>query len=137
MQDYECCMARHRKSPSGSARFVLPILILCLAVGGFVFFRGSGDSPARTIPLLEPRDYLDNALALRGNTYRLQGVVDDSLVWTPGNGRLISIQAGEILLPVVVPKEHSDLNIQKAQRLEFVLEVDEEGLLRATKVTKS
>jgi hypothetical protein len=130
-------MARHRKSPSGPARFVFPILILCLAAGGFVFFRGSGEGQARTIPLLEPRDYLDNALALRGNTYRLQGVVDDSLVWTPGNGRLISVQAGEVLLPVVVPREQSDLNIQKAQRLEFVLEVDEEGLLRATKVTKS
>lgn len=130
-------MARHRKSPSGPTRLIFPIAILCLAVGGFVFFRGSGEGLARTVPLLEPRDYLDNALALRGNTYRLQGIVDDSLAWTPGNGRLISVQSGEVLLPVLVPREHSDLNIQKAQRLEFVIEVDEEGLLRATKVTKS
>jgi len=86
---------------------------------------------------LDIASYLVNANSLRGNIYKLEGKVSESLAWSPDSGRLIAVEAENTLIPVLVTPEFHSLNIQKEQRLEFILEVDEKGILRTRKVVKS
>jgi hypothetical protein len=91
----------------------------------------------RTTPPLDIVSYLENANALRGNTYKLQGTVAESLAWSPDSGRLIAVEAEERIIPILVTPEFNGMNIQKEQQLVFILEVDENGILRSRKVSKS
>lgn len=130
-------MARKRKSPPRAA------WILVLVTVGILFFAalyllGSKDTnPARTTPPLDVASYLANANSLRGNIYKLEGTVAESLAWSPDSGRLIAVQTEDDIIPILVTPDFNSMNIQKEQRLEFILEVDEKGILRTRKVTKS
>lgn len=103
-----------------------------------VYLLGSKEkNNSRTTPSLDIPSYLANANSLRGNTYKLEGTVSESLAWSPDSGRLIAVEADENIIPILVTPEFSSLNIQKEQQLIFILEVDEKGILRTRKVTKS
>jgi len=86
----------------------------------------------RTSPLLDSASYLANASSLRGNTYKLSGEVSDMLAWSPTGGRLIAVatEAGNRILPVQVTDKFNSVNIQKGQRIDFLVEVDEKGILK-------
>lgn len=130
-------MARKKKS---SPRPTWLIAIIGLAVVAFIgsqFFNSKETDPYRTIPLLDASSYLENANSLRGNTYKLKGTVAESLAWSPNSGRLIAITVDNEELPLLVTPEFSSMNIQKEQNLIFVVEVDEKGILRTKKVSKS
>ena len=82
---------------------------------------------------------MENANSLRGNVYKVDGEVSNSLAWSPTKGRLfaVDIEQGKNTIPILVTKEFNDVNIQKGQKFTFVLVVDEKGLLRTKKITKS
>jgi len=84
--------------------------------------------------------YLDNANSLRGNEYRCSGMIDSSLAWSESEGRLLSVRVGatgaEELVPVIVPTQFNDMNIQKGQTYQFSLEVVEYGFLMAKDLRK-
>ena len=48
-----------------------------------------------------------------------------------------TLETDENIIPVLVTPEFQSMNIQKEQKLVFILEVDEKGILRTRKVTKS
>lgn len=130
-------MARKRKSPQSSA-WIIGVLALGLPVLGLVYILGSKENNStRTTPPLHISSYLANANSLRGNVYKLEGTVSESLAWSPDSGRLIAVEADEMIVPVLVTPEFNSLNIQKEQQLVFILEVDENGILRTRKVSKS
>ena len=130
-------MARKKKS---SPRPTWLIALIGLAVVAFIgsrFFNSQETDPYRTIPLLDASSYLENSNSLRGNTYKLKGTVTESLAWSPESGRLIAITVDDEQIPLLVTPEFSSMNIQKEQKLIFVVEVDEKGILRTKKITKS
>ena len=130
-------MARKRKSPP-RAGWILGLVTVGILFFAAIYLLGSKDSnPARTTPPLDVASYLANANSLRGNIYKLQGTVAESLAWSPDSGRLIAVQTEEDIIPILVTPDFNSMNIQKEQRLEFILEVDEKGILRTRKVTKS
>ncbi len=130
-------MARKRKSPQKSG-WLLGVAALGVLLFAGVYLLGSKESNnARTTPSLDIPSYLANANSLRGNIYKLEGTVSESLAWSPDSGRLIAVEADENIIPILVTPEFSSLNIQKEQQLVFILEVDEKGILRTRKVTKS
>jgi hypothetical protein len=94
-------------------------------------------SPYRTVPPLEVKSYLENSQSLRGNFYRLEGKVSELLAWSKDSGRMIAIEVENEIIPVLVTNEFVNMNIQKEQKLIFVVEVDEKGILRTRKVEKS
>ena len=129
-------MARKRKSPS-RAGWILGLVAVGILFFAAIHLLGSKDSnSARTTPL-DIASYLENANSLRGNTYKLQGTVAESLAWSPDSGRLIAVEAEEKIIPILVTPEFNAMNIQKEQQLVFILEVDEKGILRTRKVSKS
>jgi hypothetical protein len=130
-------MARKRKSPP-RAGWILGLVTVGILFFAAIYLLGSKDSnPARTTPPLDVDSYLANANSLRGNIYKLEGTVAESLAWSPDSGRLIAVQTEEDIIPILVTPDFNSMNIQKEQRLEFILEVDEKGILRTRKVTKS
>ena len=130
-------MARKRKSPQHRRWIPGITAFLALLAAGFYLLGSRQDTPHRTVPELDAAAYLENSNSLRGNVYRLEGKVAESLAWSPDSGRLIAVETGGEILPVLVTAEFNSQNIQKEQRLVFLVEVDEQGILRTRKVEKS
>lgn len=132
-------MARRARS-TPKAGLIIAILIgilLLIAAGGY--FLGSSGDPYRTAPEFPASEYLATPNALRGNSYHLTGPVLNSIAWSPQAGRLISVAVSgtDAPIPVVIPAELGETNIQKGQRFHFLVEVRENGILYAKGLTKS
>lgn len=132
-------MARRVKSSLNPLWIVGVVLLLLLAFGGAHFFISNTSTPYRTAAALDVQSYLDNANSLRGNVYRLEGEVLNSLAWSPSSGRLISVgvDGSKAVVPVLVTTQFNNLNIQKGQKFIFLLEVDDMGILKTKSLTKS
>ncbi len=129
---------RARSTPRfGSLLAGLAAALVLVAIGGY--FLGSSGKPYRTAPEFPADQYLRESSSLRGNTYRLSGSVINSIAWSPGSGRLISVQVADSTSPVplVLPASLGETNVQKGQRFDFLVEVRENGVLYATSITKS
>jgi hypothetical protein len=132
-------MARRARSTPQVGLMVgaLVVILLLIAAGGY--FLGAGGTPYRTAPEFPVEEYLTTSSSLRGNAYRLTGTVLNSIAWSPQSGRLISVEpaSSDSPVPIVVPAELGETNIQKGQRFHFLVEVRENGILYAKDLTKS
>ena len=132
-------MARRRKSTFQPGwLIVVAVLVLVAFLGSKVFHTQAAD-PDRSVAQFDAAAYMENANSLRGNVYKVDGEVSNSLAWSPTSGRLfaVDVDQGKNTIPVLVTKEFNEVNIQKGQKFIFVLVVDEKGLLRTKKITKS
>ena len=132
-------MARRARSTPKTGLMVgaLAVVLLVIAVGGY--FLGATGAPYRTAPEFPVEEYLTTSSSLRGNNYRLTGAVLNAIAWSPQSGRLISVEptGSDSPIPVVIPTELGEVNIQKGQRFHFLVEVRENGILYAKDLTKS
>ena len=85
-------MARRKKSKNKSGPLLtLVVALVAAGVGLSLLMKRSSDPFAATTQLSVP-DFLDNANSLRGNTYRLRGIIDERLDgWSAEEGRLFSL----------------------------------------------
>ena len=133
-------MAR-RASSSSSPIWIITVIVVFLAFlgGGFYFYNTVSD-PYRTLTPLDTQSYLANSNSLRGNTYKLSATIDNSLSWSPSVGRLFSVDVdgsnGNDVLPLLIPPEFNQVNIQKGQKFYFEIEVGDKGLLRVKGIKK-
>ncbi|MEM6885190.1 MAG: hypothetical protein AAF571_09165 [Verrucomicrobiota bacterium] len=134
-------MARRARSQFSPVHLILGAVVLLLIAGVGFFFLSGNESSYRTLPLLDAEAYLENANSLRGNTYRLEGTINHSLAWDSAVGRLFSLQVGTgrdtRLVPVLIPAELNDINVQRGQDFQLKIEVVENGLLRVLEMEKS
>jgi hypothetical protein len=113
-------------------------VLVGIFVAGAVYFATTSD-PYRTAAPLDVTAYLENSNSLRGNTYRAEGEISNVLGYSATEGRLISVTidaSGEIV-PMLIPPELGDVNIQKGQKFRFLIEVTDKGILKATHLTKA
>ncbi|MBP84479.1 MAG: hypothetical protein CMO61_11600 [Verrucomicrobiales bacterium] len=118
--------------------FLLIAALLFKLIAGDMLGGGSGggsgksSSNAATLNLMT---YRDNGNSLRGNVYKVDGKVEETLRWTADRGRLISFEANDstitIPVPVLVPEEFSNINIERGSQLVMVVRVDRDGTLVA------
>ena len=120
---------------------VIAALLFKLIAGGL--FGGGGDkSSARKssgdASPLSLVTYRDNGNSLRGNIYRVEGKVEETLRWTPDRGRLISFEAKDLTetmpVPVLVPETFSNINIERGTEMGMVVRVDRDGTLIAESI---
>ena len=132
-------MARRGKSSFHPLWLGLAALLILAAFFGSRFFPSGSSDPYRTIAPLDVTSYLENANSLRGNVYKFEGEVSNSLAWSPTSGRLfaVDVEKGKDTLPVLVTTEFNAINIQKGQKFIFVIEVDDKGILRTKNLTKA
>lgn len=134
---YRFQMARRKKSSVRPVWLVAAAVLVLVAFFGSRFFLSSGSDPFRTVSVLDVPAYLDNANSLRGNVYKIEGEVSNSLAWSPTAGRLIAVEVEDDIIPVLVTPEFNVINIQKGQKFIFVLEVDENGVLKTRNLSKA
>jgi hypothetical protein len=129
-------MARRKKSSLQPLWFVLAAVLLIAAFLGPRLFQSAGSNPFRTVAELDVPSYLENANSLRGNVYKVEGEVSNSLAWSPTSGRLIAVDVVEETIPVLVTADFNAMNIQKGQKFLFVVEVDENGVLKTKNISQ-
>ncbi len=130
-------MARRKKSSLQPLWIIAAIALLAAAFLGSALFQSTGNDPFRTVAVLDIPAYLDNANSLRGNIYKVEGEVSNSLAWSPSSGRLIAVDVKDDTIPVLVTNEFNAINIQKGQKFIFVIEVDENGVLKTKDLSKA
>ncbi len=132
-------MARRGKNSVKPLWIGIALALIVVAFLGSRLFTSSVSDPYRTIPTLDSKAYLDNANSLRGNVYKVEGEIVNSLALSPSEGRLFSVSVGNDnnVLPVLVTRNFNEVNIQKGQKFIFLLEVDDKGILRTKKLNKA
>ncbi len=119
---------------------VIAALLIKLIAGGLI--GGGGESSKKrvsgNVSALNLTTYRNNANSLRGNVYQIEGRVEETLRWTADRGRLISFEATDsmetIPVPVLVPEEFSNVNIERGTEMLMVVRVDRDGTLVAESV---
>ena len=129
-------MARRKKSSAQPVWIALAAALVVVAFLGSRFFLSPATEAKSSLAPLDVAAYMENANSLRGNVFQTAGVVADSLAWSPSSGRLIAVEAGDETIPILVTTEFNATNIQKGQKLLFVVEVDENGILKTKKVSQ-
>lgn len=122
--------------------FIVVAALLFRLIAGDMFGGGDGSKSsyqgnASTLNLMT---YRDNGNSLRGNVYRVEGKVEETLRWTPDRGRLISFEAIDatmsIPVPILVPEDFSNINIERGSELDLVVRVDRDGTLVAESINQ-
>lgn len=117
--------------------FLIAALLFKLIAGDMLGGGRDGGSTKSTAnaSALNLVTYRDNGNSLRGNVYRVEGGVEETLRWTADRGRLISFEANDgslkIPVPVLVPETFSNINIERGSQLTMVVRVDRDGTLVA------
>ena len=132
-------MPRRASSRIHPVWLVVALILLAGALSGGAYLWMNLSDPYRTLTPIDVATYLDNANSLRGNTYKLTGTIDSQLAWSPTQGRLFSVLADggqNDVLPLLIPPEFDNINIQKDQRFSFKIEVGDKGILKASDMRK-
>jgi hypothetical protein len=128
-------MGRRASSSVNPAWFAIAAVVAVAAIAGGWALKSTVADPYRTLATFPTADYMQNSNALRGNTYKLEGVVAEQLHYSK-SARLISVEVDGEPVSVIVPAELRDVNVQKGQRLLFKVEVGDKGVLKALGVKK-
>ncbi len=121
--------------------FVVVALLLVKLIAGGIFAGGDSGGSRKSRGNATPLNlttYRENGNGLRGNLYRVEGKVEETLRWTPDRGRLISFEAndtgGPMPVPVLVPDDFGNVNIERGMQLGMVVRVDRDGTLVAESI---
>ena len=128
-------MGRRASSSVNPAWFAIAAVVAVAAIAGGWALKSTVADPYRTLAPFPSADYMQNSNALRGNTYKLEGVVAEQLHYSK-SARLISVEVDGEPVSIIVPAELRDVNVQKGQRLLFKVEVGDKGVLKALGVKK-
>lgn len=112
---------------------VVAALLFKLIAGDLIGSGGGSNRSSGNATMLNLSTFRENANSLRGNIYRIEGKVEETLRWTPDRGRLISFDANDTMIsipvPVRIPEEFSNVNIERGTSMNMVVRVDREGTL--------
>lgn len=138
---YQCApMSRRASSKVSLLKIVAALLLLALALGGGFAIIGNLNDPYRTLHALDVAAYYENGNSLRGNVYKVDAKVLNLLAWSPGRGRLFSVEVetktGPSPLGVLVPMEFNQVNLQKGQNFALKIEVGQDGILTVKDLQK-
>ncbi len=128
-------MGRRASSSVNPAWFAIAAVVVVAVIAGGWALKGTVADPYRTLQAFPTTEYLQNSNSLRGNTYKVDGLVGEQLHYSK-SARLITVEVNGEPVSIIVPAELRDVNVQKGQRLLFKVEVGEKGVLKAVGVKK-
>lgn len=135
-------MSRRAQSGVRPTHWLGLIAILAVVVGGGFALMNRTIDPMNGLTDLSASEFMENATALSGNEYKVEGVIDDRLDnWRSTAGRLFSLKLSDssdsTFVPVWVPPEYKGPNIQRQQRYIFKVHVLENGVLKVLGLIKA
>ncbi|MEQ1748328.1 MAG: hypothetical protein ABL974_02825 [Prosthecobacter sp.] len=131
-------MARRAQSGLKPAHLISILALLAGIIGGGWSLLNRGTDPMTGLSPLSAEEYLESSNALSGNTYKVEGTIDNRLDSWKGSDRLFSVQVSEggSFVPVLVPAS-LDANIQRGQRYVLKVRVLETGVLEVIQLIKA
>jgi hypothetical protein len=133
-------MARRAISATNPIWFLVAVVLIAGALSVGWWLKSRVSDPFRTLPVLPVNEYAQNGDSLRGNTYKVDGVIGQQLVSrdvkVDSGHRLFEVLVGGDPITILVPPEFNHLDIRKDGRFLFKVEVGARGILRAKDVRK-
>ncbi len=131
-------MARRAQSGLKPAHLISMLALVGGLIAGGWSLLNRGTDPMTGLSELSTEEYLESSNALSGNTYKIEGTIDNRLDSWKGSDRLFSVQVSEggTLVPVLVPST-LEANIQRGQRYVFKVRVLETGVLEVMQLLKA
>jgi hypothetical protein len=137
-------MARRRRSGFPLRPTLIGLAVLAVAGAGVVYLRqpGKEDFAPGTQPF-PAREYQENYYGLRGNRYVVSGRIMEQIRYGADRSRLYALSVTDASLSqpcevgLLVPSSFGSDNIQTGQEFRLLVEVDQNGLLRAVEIKKS
>lgn len=134
-------MSRRAQSGVSPTHWLGLIAIIAFVGGGGSLLMHRTTDPMTGVTELNTGEFMENATALSGNEYKVEGIVDDRLDnWRSSDGRLFSMQitdsSGSTFVPVWVPPDYKGANIQRGQRYIIKVRVLETGVLQVIELNK-
>jgi hypothetical protein len=133
-------MAR-RASSSTNPTLIIGIVVAVIAVvfiGKFLMSKKT-ESFSGTNPLVV-QDLLDNGNSLRNNEYLIEGKIDERFFRDGNSSSVVSIrvkaEAGEEIVPVMIPEKFNNLNIEREQRYAIKVRFEQGGIPVATDISR-
>ncbi len=137
-------MARRRRSAFPLRPTLIGLGVLLLAGTGLWWARRPDpEAIASTGQPFPAGEFLHNFFGLRGNRYLTQGRITEQLRFGADRTRLFALSISDPALRepcevgLLVPASFGSLNIQTGQEFHLLVEVDQDGLLRAIEIRKS
>jgi len=136
-------MARRRRSGLQTQHLLVAAAVLAIGVGGawWISHRGKDDF-AGGHPPFPAGEFQQNFFGLRGNRYVVQGTITEQLRYASDRQRLFALSVTDANLHqpcdvgLLVSSEFGDLNMQTGQSFRLVVEVNQDGLLKALEIRK-
>ena len=131
-----------RRASSGLNPGLLIGIIAAIAVAFFGGKMVMGGKSTKSISgtTLEMSDFTQNANALRGNQYVVEGRIDEKLRWTPDRGQVIALAVDEgsetEFIAIEIPADLSNVNIEREQSYAFKVRFRQGGIAVAEEITR-
>lgn len=131
-------MPRRAKSGIKPSHLIAIAAVLAGGISGGWSLLHRGTDPMTGLADLSMEEYRDGSNALSGNTYKVEGTIDNRLDSWKNSDRLFSVQVGDAggFVPVLIPAS-LEANIQRGQRYVFKVRVQENGVLEVVQLIKA
>lgn len=133
-------MARRASSSLHPGIIIGGIAAIALAIIAGKSLIGKKSASFGDIPKLDVEELLENGNMLRGNSYVIEGQIDEKLQWTTDNGQLVSVRidtpGGDEFVGIEIPQEFNKLNIDTRQKYAFRVKFRQGGIPVATGINR-
>ncbi|MES2477134.1 MAG: hypothetical protein V4640_15215 [Verrucomicrobiota bacterium] len=133
-------MARRASSSLHPGILIGGIAAIVLAIIAGKSLLGKKSASFGDIPKLSVEELLENGNMLRGNSYVIEGQIDEKLQWTTDNGQLVSVRVsapgGDEFVGIEIPQEFNKLNIDTRQKYAFRVKFRQGGIPVATGINR-
>lgn len=133
-------MARRASSKLHPGFLIGGIAAIALAVIAGKALIGKKSASFGDIPKLDVEELLENGNMLRGNSYVVEGQIDEKLQWTSNKGQLVSVRVatpgGDEFVGIEIPQEFNKLNIDTRQKYSFRVKFRQGGIPVATGINR-
>ena len=133
-------MARRASSSLHPGILIGGIAAIVLVVIAGKSLIGKKSASFGDVPKLNIEELLENGNMLRGNSYVIEGQVDEKLQWTTDHGQFVSVRvetpSGDEFVGIEIPQELSKHNIDTRQKYSFRVKFRQGGIPVATGINR-
>jgi hypothetical protein len=134
-------MARRARQGVNPAQIGIIAVIVAAVVGGIAFALTRSSDSMRSVSELDITDYVTRGDSMAGTEWKITGVIEAKLRWTPDQGQLVSIlvEQGNLkeVLPVLLPPEFKDMDVKIGDRFTMLVHVPGKKPLEARRIERS